>query len=93
VFDVKVSAEFYETRIIHIHSHDKEVVFVLEPSHLDMGDVIVSSPSGGLSRTNAFKIDRLELNSLNSIRSSNLSEAISMCVAILLQQSLLVSQN
>jgi len=77
VFDVKVSAEFYETRIIHIHSHDKEVVFVLEPSHLDMGDVIVSSPSGGLSRTNAFKIDRLELNSLNSIRSSNLSEAIS----------------
>lgn len=77
VFDVKISAEFYETKIVHVHSHEREVIFELKSSHIDMGDVIVSSPGGGLSRNNAFRIDRLDLNSLNTIRSTNLTEAIS----------------
>lgn len=75
--EIKVSAEFYQTKLMKISPEDLPLTISLEPTHLDMEDVVVSSPRGGLSRDNVFKIDRISLKDLNTIQSSNLSEAIS----------------
>lgn len=77
VNELKISAEFYKTALIRVDEGSGSVTISLVPSHLNMEDVVVSSPRGGLSRNNVFKIDRLDLKDLNTIQSSNLSEAIS----------------
>ncbi len=77
VNEIKVSAEFYRTELLKIDTESGPLTIYLLPTHLNMEDVVVSSPRGGLSRNNVFKIDRLDLKDLNTIQSSNLSEAIS----------------
>lgn len=75
-FQLVISAEFFKSQVIE-GSRGDEVTVILEPSHLDMEDVIVSSPGGATRQENVFKVDRLKLNDLNAIQSSNLTEAIS----------------
>jgi len=77
VNELKISAEFYKTELIRVSEDDLPVAVYLMPSHINMEDVVVSSPRGGLSRNNVFKIDRIDLKDLNTIQSSNLPEAIS----------------
>lgn len=75
-FQVVVSSEFFKSQVID-GTRGAEFNVLLEPSHLDMEDVIVSSPGGATRQENVFKVDRLKLNDLNAIQSSNLTEAIS----------------
>lgn len=75
-FQLIVSAEFFKSKVLEVKRGD-EINVTLDPSHLDMEDVIVSSPGGATRQENVFKVDRLKLNDLNAIQSSNLTEAIS----------------
>ena len=76
-FQVVITAEFFETEVIETE-RGVTLNIQLSSSHIDMEDVIVSSPGFGATRQESvFKVDRLKLNDLNAIQSSNLSEAIS----------------
>lgn len=72
---LKISASFYETKIIHTETI-KDLVFELEESHLELEDVIISAPGKGLARDNAFRVERLAVKDLYVNAPSNLSEAI-----------------
>lgn len=74
--EVRVNAEFYKTRVLSFQLGKEAVEIYLDPSHTDMEDVVVSTPRGGLSGDNVFKVNRMKLKDLNTIQSSNLSEAM-----------------
>jgi iron complex outermembrane receptor protein len=75
-FDVKVSAQLYETVVVQA-TRGEELMVKLEHSHQDLEDVIVSTPGGGFGDENAFHVDQLKISELNAIQSSTLGEAIS----------------
>ena len=75
-FQVVISAEFYETEVVETE-RGAVLNIQLSSNHLDMEDVIVSSPGGATRQETVFKVDRLELKDLNSVQSTNLTEAIS----------------
>ena len=75
-FTLRISATFYETQSLSA-TPDINHTIALIPKHLSFDDIIVSSPLGGNARQNAYRIDKLSINELNSIKGSNLSEAIS----------------
>ena len=75
-FQVVISAEFYETEVVETET-GAALNIQLSSNHLDMEDVIVSSPGGATRQETVFKVDRLELKDLNAIQSTNLTEAIS----------------
>lgn len=73
---IRVSAATYESKIIEVNTSEYLEV-QLDPVHIELEDVVVSTPRGGNARNNAFKIDHLALKELNSIQSTSLTEAIS----------------
>lgn len=73
--ELRVKASLYEVELKSVTTTDT-VVISLKPSHIDLGDVVVSTPRGGLNEQNVFKVNRMELKELNLIQSSNLSEAM-----------------
>lgn len=75
-FSVRISYSTYETRMIRVKKGAVLEIGLLE-HHLNLEDVIVSSPAGGLAKDNAFRIEHLKLKELNAIQSSSLAEAIS----------------
>ena len=75
-FTIRISHPMYESRLVKARRGDTVMLNLVE-HHLDFEDVIVSSPSGGLAKSNAFRIDHLKVKDLNAIQSSSLSEAIS----------------
>lgn len=72
---VRVSASGYTMLIETIETH-KELHFVLEPTHLELPDVTVSSPASTLQRENAMYIETRKLEELNAIP-GRMGEAIS----------------
>ena len=75
-FEVEVSMATFETQYLSTKRGDT-LLIKLEEHHLDFQDVIVSSPGGGVARTNAFRVEHLKIKELNAIQSSSLGEAIS----------------
>lgn len=73
--DIKVSAELYETKVVHV-LHEEEINLLLKPSHLEMEDVVLIMPSGKMERDNTIRVERVSIKDLNAIASSNLTEAI-----------------
>lgn len=74
-FTLRISAAGYETVYIESGS-GKQIEVKLNPVHIELRDVIVSSPAGGLPQDNVFKIEHLKLKELNAIQSSSLTEAM-----------------
>lgn len=72
---VRISSRFYETQII-IGSRGEFLNVKLQPSHLDIDEVVVIMPSGVMQRDNTVRVDHLDLKDLNAIPASNLIEAI-----------------
>lgn len=75
-FEIRVRAEFYKTVLLNVNLSSSPLTISLESTHLDMEDVVVSTPKGGLAGNNVFKVNKMDLNELNLIQSSNLSEAL-----------------
>ncbi len=75
-FDLLIRSQLYESKHIRVQPTN-DMLIELNPTHQDLEDVIISAPGGGLGRENAFHVDRLDMNELNSIQSSTLGEAIS----------------
>lgn len=72
---LKITASFFEAQIIDINT-DTNIVVSLQEVHLDLDEVIVSSPGGGTQRDNAFNIDRLSLKKTELIFSSDPAERL-----------------
>jgi iron complex outermembrane recepter protein len=75
-FEIEVSMATFETQFLSVNRGDT-LLIKLEEHHLNFQDVIVSSPGGGVARTNAFRVEHLKIKELNAIQSSSLGEAIS----------------
>src|SRR6056300_318561 len=62
VVHIQISAEGYSTINEDLDlSKIDEKVFSLEPSHVDLQEVVVSVPNGKLARENIMSIERLKL--------------------------------
>lgn len=76
-FKVKVSAPLYEAIVFDVKIEDQHFDFYLGKEHVELQDVVVSSPLGLKNAENAFKVDRLELNTTEGVLSISLPEALS----------------
>lgn len=72
---VRFSASMFETKLITVKSN-QFITIALEPSHLELDEVILVMPTGVMQRDNTVNVDRLDLKDLNAIPAANLSEAI-----------------
>ena len=72
---MRISASFFETKTMVVSKGDI-LQIQLNPSHLDVDEVVVIMPSGVMQRDNTVRVDHLDLKDLNAIPASNLMEAI-----------------
>lgn len=73
--ELTISAAMYNTMVLKTGKLTN-LLIQLEQGHLDLQDVVVSTPSGGLQKDNTFRLERVSMKDLNSIPASNLGEAI-----------------
>jgi len=73
---LRVSASLFEAKLVTIQSN-QVVTIELEPSHLELDEVILIMPTGVMQRDNTVRVDRLKLNDLSTIPASNLADAMS----------------
>ena len=76
-FKVKVSASGYESRLINLDlTSVSDVIVRLNPSHILLDKVIVSSTDGILQRESITNIESVKLSDINQIPSATLGEAM-----------------
>lgn len=80
-FEVRITAMNYEKRIFTV-GPDVNNIIEMKHIHVDMDEVIVSSPGGGTIRDNAFNIDRLEVKKPEIIMSSNPVERLTSITGV-----------
>lgn len=74
---LKISAIGFGTFTTIITYNSKEVyTFYLEPKHVHLDEVVVSTPFGKLQNENVTNVQSIRLNEINRIPVSNLSEAL-----------------
>lgn len=74
--ELLVKATLYEDKIVEILSSNSNLIIALVPSHLEFEEVVVSSPLGLKNGDNAFRVDRLQLNTVTGIQSNSLPDAL-----------------
>ncbi|MBL7899913.1 MAG: carboxypeptidase-like regulatory domain-containing protein, partial [Crocinitomicaceae bacterium] len=79
---LKISAAGYDTKTITFtlqanETVDGEVLLILlEPAHIHLDEVVVSTPFGKLQNENVTNVESIRLNDINRIPSVTLSDAV-----------------
>ncbi|MDX2362840.1 MAG: TonB-dependent receptor [Crocinitomicaceae bacterium] len=73
---VKVSASGYESEIFTFLGVNNNLELALTRAHLEIDEVVVSSPRGGMKSENATHVEQRNLEDLNEVPATNMGEML-----------------
>ena len=74
---LKISASEYDSEIIKVNEYDTVVIVKMNPAHIHLDEVIISTSDSKLQRYSAFPVESRKIVDLNKIEQTNLVDAMS----------------
>ena len=74
---IQISAPEYDSKMIKVDSYDYEVIVKMNPAHIHLDEVIISTSDSKLQRYSAFPVESRKIADLNKIEQTNLIDAMS----------------
>lgn len=74
---LQISAPEYDSKMIKVEGYDSEVIVKMNPAHIHLDEVIISTSDSKLQRYSAFPVESRKIADLNKIEQTNLVDAIS----------------
>ena len=74
---LQISAPEYDSKIIKVEGYDSEIIVKMNPAHIHLDEVIISTSDSKLQRYSAFPVESRKIADLNKIEQTNLVDALS----------------
>ena len=74
---IQISAPEYDSKMIKVDSFDYAVIVKMNPAHIHLDEVIISTSDSKLQRYSAFPVESRKIADLNKIEQTNLVDAMS----------------
>ena len=74
---IQISAPEYDSKMIKVDGYDYAVIVKLNPAHIHLDEVIISTSDSKLQRYSAFPVESRKIADLNKIEQTNLVDAMS----------------
>jgi len=74
---LKISASDYDGEIIKVNNGNKDIIIHLNPAHIHLDEVIISTSDSKLQRYSVFPVDSRKIADLNKIEQTNIVDAMS----------------
>lgn len=74
---IQISAPEYDSKMIKVDSYDYAVTVKINPAHIHLDEVIISTSDSKLQRYSAFPVESRKIADLNKIEQTNLVDAMS----------------
>lgn len=74
---LQISANEYDSEIIKVDKNDSIVIVKMNPAHIHLDEVIISTSDSKLQRYSAFPVESRKIVDLNKIEQTNLVDAMS----------------
>ncbi|MBM78369.1 MAG: hypothetical protein CL846_07790 [Crocinitomicaceae bacterium] len=74
---LQISAVEYESKMVKINDFGSEINIKLQPAHIHLDEVIISTTDSRLQRYSTFPVDSRKIADLNKVEQTNIVDAIS----------------
>ena len=74
---LQISATEYDSEIIKVDENDSVVIVKMDPAHIHLDEVIISTSDSKLQRYSAFPVESRKIVDLNKIEQTNIVDAMS----------------
>ena len=74
---LKISASDYDGEIIKVNKGTEDIIIQLNPAHIHLDEVIISTSDSKLQRYSVFPVDSRKIADLNKIEQTNIVDAMS----------------
>ena len=74
---LQISAADYESKMLKIEEYNTDIIIKLEPAHIHLDEVIISTSESKLQRYSTFPVDSRKIADLNKIEQTNIIDALS----------------
>jgi iron complex outermembrane recepter protein len=74
---LQISASEFDSEIIKVDENDSVVIVKMDPAHIHLDEVIISTSDSKLQRYSAFPVESRKIVDLNKIEQTNLVDAMS----------------
>ena len=73
---LQISAHDYDSKMVKVEDFNADVDVKLEPAHIHLDEIIVSTSDSKLQRYSTFPVDSRKISDLNKIENTNLVDAL-----------------
>ena len=79
---LQISADEFDSKLLKFKNAQQDITISLEPSHVHLDEIIVSTSDSKLQRYSAFPVESRKITDLNKIEQTNIVDAMSNIAGI-----------